>query len=184
MRRLLAMFAVPAVALVVAACGGSEASPSPVPTSTPASSIASPAVTPMVEASPLASSAATTEPMSSTSPATPVATLLPAAPSGPTATPVPVASTVSVVLVDYAFEPDAITVPAGDITFSLRNEGAEEHEFEIFRGDQVVDEAEGLIPGLERDFSVSLAPGEYTFVCKLADHEQRGMVGTLTVTES
>jgi plastocyanin len=164
MRRSSALLVVPAVALFVAACGGSAASPSPPP-------VASPSPT-----------AASTEATASTGPATPAAVLTPAASGAATA--VAAATTVSVVLVDYAFQPDAITVPAGDITFSLRNEGAEEHEFEIFRGDQVVDEAEGLIPGLERDFSVTLAPGQYTFVCKLADHEQRGMVGTLTVTES
>lgn len=89
---------------------------------------------------------------------------------------------VTITLVEYAFEPDNLTVPAGEITFILNNEGSEQHEFEIFLGDQVVDEVEGLIPGLERDLTVTLEPGDYTYVCKLADHEQRGMTGTLTVT--
>ncbi len=52
----------------------------------------------------------------------------------------------------------------------------------ILQGDRVVDEAEDLIPGLERDLVVKLQPGEYQFVCRIDDHEQRGMTGTLTVT--
>ncbi len=91
-------------------------------------------------------------------------------------------SSVTVVADEYTFDPDTLTVPAGQVTFTLRNDGAEEHEFEILQGDRVIDEVEGLIPGLERDLVVTLDPGDYQFVCRLADHEQRGMTGTLTVT--
>jgi plastocyanin len=83
---------------------------------------------------------------------------------------------------DYAFSPAAITVPAGSITFSIRNVGAQEHEFEILKGDQIVDEVEGIVPGLTKDATVTLAAGDYTFVCKLNGHDQLGMKGTLTVT--
>jgi iron uptake system component EfeO len=88
---------------------------------------------------------------------------------------------VAVRVVDYAFEPSSITVPAGEVTFRVTNAGAQEHEFEIFRGDTVVDELEGLVPGLTLELRADLPAGEYTYVCKLADHEQRGMTGTLTV---
>jgi iron uptake system component EfeO len=92
------------------------------------------------------------------------------------------ASNVTIVATDYAFEPSDVTVPAGEVTFTVRNDGGEEHEFEIMQGDRVVDEVEGLIPGLERDLSVDLEPGEYQIVCQLNDHLQRGMKATLTVT--
>ena len=49
-------------------------------------------------------------------------------------------------------------MPAGEVTFQLANSGTQEHEFEIFKGDAVVDEAEGLVPGLERDLVVTLEP--------------------------
>ena len=88
---------------------------------------------------------------------------------------------ITVVAREYGFTPDALSLPAGSVQFVLRNEGSEEHEFEILQGDTVVDEVEGLIPGLERDLSVTLAPGEYQFVCRLADHLQRGMSGSLSV---
>jgi iron uptake system component EfeO len=99
----------------------------------------------------------------------------------PGASAAPPAAVVEVTARDYAFDPSAISVASGPVTFRVENTGAEEHEFEIFRGDVVVDEIEGLVPGLTRDLTVTLAAGEYTFVCKLADHEQRGMKGTLTV---
>jgi iron uptake system component EfeO len=82
----------------------------------------------------------------------------------------------------YAFSPSTITVPAGSVTFSVKNAGTEEHEFEIFKGETVIDEIEGLVPGLTKDLTVTLEAGDYTFVCKLNGHDQLGMKGTLTVT--
>ncbi len=93
-----------------------------------------------------------------------------------------VATDTTIVATEYAFEPQDITVPAGEVTFTIRNDGSEEHEFEILQGDRVIDEAEGLIPGLERDLKVTLEPGDYLIVCRLADHFERGMRGTLTVS--
>jgi len=84
----------------------------------------------------------------------------------------------------YVFTPSAITVPAGPVTFSVHNAGSEEHEFEIFKGETVVDEVEGLVPGLTKALTVTLEPGEYTFMCKINGHDQLGMKGTLTVTGS
>jgi plastocyanin len=82
---------------------------------------------------------------------------------------------------EYAFTPSTITVPAGAVTLSIRNGGSQEHEFEIFKGDTVVDEVEGIVPGLTKNATVTLAAGEYTFLCKLNGHDQLGMKGTLTV---
>ena len=44
-----------------------------------------------------------------------------------------------------------------------------------------VDEVEHIVPGLERDLTVTLAVGQYTFVCALPGHEEQGMTGSLTV---
>jgi iron uptake system component EfeO len=103
-----------------------------------------------------------------------------AASAGPP-TPVP-SGVVAIEAKDFAFTPSTITVAAGTITFSIRNVGSQEHEFEVFKGDQVVDEVEGIVPGLTRDATMTLAAGDYTFVCKLNGHDQLGMKGTLTVT--
>jgi iron uptake system component EfeO len=83
---------------------------------------------------------------------------------------------------EYAFDPSTLSIPAGEVTFHVTNTGTIEHEFEILNGETVVDEIEGLIPALEKDLKVTLAPGSYTYVCRLAGHEEAGMKGTLTVT--
>ena len=108
-----------------------------------------------------------------------------AATQAPGATAGPVASGVVAVEASdqggYKFTPSAISVPAGKVTFSVKNAGTEEHEFEIFKGDTVVDEVEGLVPGLTKPLTVTLTAGDYTFVCKLNGHDLAGMKGTLTV---
>jgi plastocyanin len=95
-------------------------------------------------------------------------------------TPVP-SGVVAVEAKEYAFTPSAITVPAGAVTLSIRNLGSQEHEFVILKGDAVVDEVDGIVPGLTKNATVTLAAGEYTFLCKLNGHDQLGMKGTLTV---
>ena len=100
--------------------------------------------------------------------------------TGP-ATPVP-SGVIAVEAKEYQFTPSTITVPAGSVMFSIKNVGSQEHEFEIFKGDQVVDEVEAIVPGLTKDATVTLQAGDYTFVCKLNGHDQLGMKGTLTVT--
>jgi high-affinity iron transporter len=89
---------------------------------------------------------------------------------------------IAVAASEFKFDPAVITTAAGSVTFRITNVGSVEHEFEIFLGETVVDEVEGLVPGLARDLTVALEPGEYTFVCKLAGHDAAGMKGTLTVT--
>jgi len=101
--------------------------------------------------------------------------------SGAPGTPAP-SGVIAVEAKEYAFTPATITVPAGSVTFSVKNAGTEEHEFEIFEGDKVVDEVEGMVPGLTKQLTVTLEAGDYTFVCKLNGHDQLGMKGTLTVT--
>jgi uncharacterized cupredoxin-like copper-binding protein len=103
-----------------------------------------------------------------------------ASPSG-TAAPLP-SGTIGIVAAEYAFTPSTVSVPAGEVRFSVRNGGTVEHEFEIFKGDTVVDEIEGLVPGLTKTLTVTLAAGDYTFMCKLSGHDQLGMKGTISVT--
>ena len=105
--------------------------------------------------------------------------------TGAPATGAPAADAISVVASDpsgaYTFTPSTITVPAGEVTFSVKNAGTEEHEFEIFKDTTVIDEIEGLVPGLTKPLTVTLEAGTYQFKCLLNGHDQLGMVGTLTV---
>jgi high-affinity iron transporter len=94
------------------------------------------------------------------------------------------AGTIKVAASEYKFDPSTIATKAGSVTFEVTNAGTTEHEFEIFKGETVVDEIEGLVPGLTRDLTVTLDAGEYTYVCKLAAHDALGMKGALTVSPS
>jgi len=98
--------------------------------------------------------------------------------------PPPPSGVVAIEAKEYEFTPKTVTVSAGKVTFYIRNAGRVEHEFELFKGDQVVDEVEGLVPGLAKNLTVTLGPGEYLFFCKLSGHDQLGMKGILTVTGS
>jgi iron uptake system component EfeO len=100
--------------------------------------------------------------------------------TAPSTGPLPSGS-VAVVARDYEFSPKNLTVPEGTTTFVVSNAAGQEHEFEIFLGETVIDEIEGLVPGLTKQLPVTLQPGEYTFKCKLNGHDQLGMTGTLTV---
>jgi len=102
----------------------------------------------------------------------------------PQASQPPAASTVEIAASEYEFDPSSTSVPAGTVAFHVTNKGTEEHEFEIFKGDQVVDEIEGLVPGLDRTLTVTLTAGDYTYACLLSGHDVAGMKGTLTVSAS
>lgn len=92
---------------------------------------------------------------------------------------------------DFEFEPDDWTVPAGDFSLELTNDGAVDHEFVImneeidseadFAEDLVLDEVEAP-PGetVDYDFTVDEA-GTYQVLCALEGHFDAGMEGTLTV---
>lgn len=97
-------------------------------------------------------------------------------------------SAVKVVALEYAFIPGELTVTAGQVTFQIKNEGAQEHEFEIFRGLELgghadlVDEVEGIAPGMTRELKVDLGPGQYAFACMLPGHSEQGQRGIINVT--
>ena len=114
-----------------------------------------------------------------------VAAAVGACSSGPAGSPAPVTPVPSGVIAveakDFAFTPSALTASAGSVTFSVRNAGSQEHEFEIFQGETVVNEIEGLVPGLTKSLTLDLQAGDYTFMCKINGHDKLGMKGTVTV---
>ena len=61
---------------------------------------------------------------------------------------------------------------------------AEEHEFEIRRPTgSVLGEIGPTAPGATGTVVLTFdAPGTYTYVCGIADHETKGMTGTFTVS--
>jgi uncharacterized cupredoxin-like copper-binding protein len=112
----------------------------------------------------------------------PFALLLAACGGGAAATVAPAPSgAIAVDASEYKFTPSAITSPTGDVTFWVRNAGSVEHQFLIFKGDEIVDRIDTIPPGQSRGLPVTLLPGDYTFVCQLSGHDQLGMKGTFTV---
>lgn len=95
-------------------------------------------------------------------------------PAGP-----PVAS-VEVDAGNLFFKPNAITVPAGVVQFTMKNIQSGVHTFVIRGVSGYMLEVSG--DGDTDTKKVELKPGTYTFYCNIPGHEQAGMKGTLTVT--
>ncbi|MCO5219629.1 MAG: ScyD/ScyE family protein [Thermomicrobiales bacterium] len=83
-------------------------------------------------------------------------------------------------MVDTAFEPNALTIPANtDVTINLENTGFLAHDFAMDSPTKIVSDVLGN--GGTTSMTLNLEPGTYTFYCTQVGHRQLGMVGTLTV---
>jgi uncharacterized cupredoxin-like copper-binding protein len=86
---------------------------------------------------------------------------------------------------DYKFAGlDGFAPKAGQaVKFELKNKGAMQHEFEVFGPDgKVVGEVGPTDKGDEGEVVLTLEKaGTYRYVCRIADHEARGMKGTFNV---
>lgn len=86
---------------------------------------------------------------------------------------------VTVEMVDIAFNPNELTIPANtDVTVHLPNLGAAIHNFHI---DELDVHSEDVAPGAETAVTINAEPGEYEYYCSVPGHRQAGMVGTLIV---
>jgi iron uptake system component EfeO len=83
---------------------------------------------------------------------------------------------------EYAFTPAVVTIPAGTVTFAVRNSGTENHEFEVVAGEAPLGKLDSFARGTTEALTVTLAAGEYTLICRLNGHDQLGMKAKLTVT--
>jgi plastocyanin len=78
-----------------------------------------------------------------------------------------------------AFDKDSLSARAGPVVIAFRNSSGTPHAVEV-EGNGVEEETETITDGSAR-LSVDLDAGEYKFYCPVGNHEQEGMVGTLTV---
>lgn len=82
-------------------------------------------------------------------------------------------------MVDTAFEPNALTIPANvDVVVQFENQGYLAHDF-CLENPKMVSSVLGH--GATTEMTLNLAPGEYVFYCSQIGHRAIGMVGTLTV---
>jgi uncharacterized cupredoxin-like copper-binding protein len=80
-------------------------------------------------------------------------------------------------------DPAEITLDRpGTYLFRASNSGEAEHALEI-EGEGIEEETEDIQPGESTLLEVNLDPGIYKLYCPVGDHEERGMVGTVTVEE-
>ena len=115
------------------------------------------------------------------------------------ASPTPVKS-VNMIMTDYKFAPDNVTVAAGKVPITQKNAGGVEHEFVLLKTDKAagsfrvegsqidedtagtsIGEIEDVAPGKSKSKTFNLKPGKYVFVCNLPGHYAGGMYGSMTV---
>lgn len=111
---------------------------------------------------------------------------------------------------EFSITLDRDTVAAGDVVFTIANEGAQEHEFVVLKtdlaaeelpvADGLVDEAgiggpeeeseaaeeegievEDIAPGASAELKADLEAGSYVIVCNLPGHYEHGMRVALQV---
>jgi uncharacterized cupredoxin-like copper-binding protein len=120
-------------------------------------------------------------------------------------------TTIDVTLQEWAVVVAETSMPAGEVTFAITNEGPEDvHEFVIFKTDldvselptdengvvdesgegiEVVDEVEDIPVGDSAELTVTLDAGSYALVCNIYSedeseaHYQMGMRTAFTATE-
>jgi plastocyanin len=80
---------------------------------------------------------------------------------------------------DLAFDKKSLSANAGRVVIAFDNTSGVPHAVEV-EGNGVEEETETITDGSER-LSLNLDPGEYRFYCPVGNHEDAGMVGTLTV---
>ena len=96
---------------------------------------------------------------------------------------------------EWVVEVDATTAAAGDVTFTITNEGTIGHEFLVVKTDiavgeipldgdhfaeptdgiEVIDEIGEFAKGTTESLTMNLTPGTYQLVCNLPEHYEAGM---------
>jgi uncharacterized cupredoxin-like copper-binding protein len=117
--------------------------------------------------------------------------------------PTPSGTPVNVLLEDFEVRGDAAVVPAGTVSFRIRNQGPTSHELIVVRSDRppgklplqpdgltvdeegpgidLLEEVEGLDIDDRQTMVLNLTPGRYVLYCNLEGHYLGGMYAALTV---
>ena len=117
--------------------------------------------------------------------------------------PPPRGTPVDVLLHDFQIQENATIVPAGTVSFRIRNQGPTSHEFIVVKTDRapdklplqsdgltvdekadridLIDEAEGLDIDDRQTLVLNLAAGQYVMYCNFEGHYLGGMYAALTV---
>ena len=83
---------------------------------------------------------------------------------------------------EFRFSLSRSRVPTGRVTIELANFGEDAHNFKLRRvGGTHVYTIGKTLPGARTTKTLRLRHGRFTYWCSVADHEARGMNGTLRV---
>ena len=88
---------------------------------------------------------------------------------------------VTIVLDDFRYRPQTIRARAGRLSVVLLSRGRLGHNFNLRKGGRPVVEVSTLKPGVRETKRIDLTRGDYRMFCSIANHEELGMYGTLTV---
>lgn len=108
------------------------------------------------------------------------------------------ASTVTVVITDRQLRPSVRTVPAGKVTFVVRNAGTRPHEFLVLKTDRApsalpmkgpsaseagaTGEIKKFVSGQTKRLTLTLAPGKYVLLSNLPGDYKRGQFAAFAAT--
>jgi uncharacterized cupredoxin-like copper-binding protein len=106
-------------------------------------------------------------------------------------------TTVDVTLSEFKVELSTTSVPAGEVTFNVKNDGTVVHEFVVFKTDlaasalpeaseepevdeddpslESMGEVEDVDPGATKSFTATLTSGSYVAICNVTGHYDSGM---------
>jgi plastocyanin len=86
---------------------------------------------------------------------------------------------------EYRFDPGRLVMRAGarraPLRIVLANRGTLAHNLHVRDGERELGSTPSFRAGETRSVALSLAPGNYTFLCTVADHEELGMIGRLEI---
>lgn len=118
------------------------------------------------------------------------------------------AASVDVALAEWSVTASTSSVSAGEVTFSVTNDGGEPHEFVVIKTDaapdalpveegkvaedevDIIDEIEPFGAGTTEELTLNLEAGKYLLICNIVEllpgeepesHYQNGMVTAFTV---
>jgi plastocyanin len=88
---------------------------------------------------------------------------------------------VTIVLDDFRYKPQTVRARAGKLTVTLISHARLGHNFTLRKGGQPVRKISPIKPGARVTETLDLKRGDYRIFCSIANHEELGMYGTLTV---
>jgi uncharacterized cupredoxin-like copper-binding protein len=89
--------------------------------------------------------------------------------------------TVALSETEYKIDPSDPTTKAGEVTFSVTNDGSITHALEV-EGPGEEQKTDDIAPGQSAQVTVDLSkPGKYEFYCPIDSHRDQGMEGEITV---